>query len=83
MSGREIPPRVFVTIPRFFSGIPITLGTVTNISSSGGPLIRGYPNYTWNANQGSNCNGLTSVFRVAVRIFKYALEQQLQHLLFN
>lgn len=60
-------PRVFVTVPRFIGGIPITLGTLTNQKNSGGPQIRAYPSFDWNANQGNNCDGLTSVFRVAVR----------------
>lgn len=59
-------PRVFVTVPRFVGGIPITFGTLTNEKVTGGPLIRAYPNYELNANQGRNCDGLTSVFRVAV-----------------
>lgn len=65
-AGQQAAPRVFVTVPRFVPGIPITFGTLTNQTGPGGPLISAYPNYTWNANQGNNCDGLTSVFRVAV-----------------
>lgn len=39
----------------------MTLGTVEDDG-----LIRGYPDYSWHDNQGSNCDGMTSVFRVAV-----------------
>lgn len=57
--------RVFVTIPRFTVGIPITLG-VTTIPN--GPIIQAYPDYNWNRIKGRNCDGLTSVFRIAVSI---------------
>ncbi|CAH0719372.1 unnamed protein product, partial [Brenthis ino] len=53
--------RIFVTIPRFDEGRPMTLGTVTDQN-----LITAYPDYTWHDNQGHNCDGLTSVFRVAI-----------------
>lgn len=53
--------RIFVTIPRFDEGRPVTLGTVEDDG-----LIRGYPDYSWHDNQGSNCDGMTSVFRVAI-----------------
>lgn len=59
--------RVFVTIPRFTTGIPITLGTVSNNRATGGPIIQPYPNYQWHRSQGRNCEEITSVFRVAVR----------------
>nr|QHN70681.1 yellow-d [Limenitis arthemis astyanax] len=52
---------IFVTIPRFDTGRPVTLGTV---GADG--IIRGYPDYETNDNQGRNCDGLTSVFRVAI-----------------
>ncbi|CAH0719371.1 unnamed protein product, partial [Brenthis ino] len=39
----------------------MTLGTVTDENS-----ITAYPDYTWHDNQGHNCDGLTSVFRVAI-----------------
>lgn len=56
----------FVTMPRFFNGTPITLGTITGINGAGGPLIAPFPNYNWQ--QTGNCNGLTSVFRVFVSL---------------
>nr|XP_032519601.1 protein yellow-like [Danaus plexippus plexippus] len=54
-------PRIFITVPRIDVGRPITLGT---LDENG--LISGYPDYSWNDNQGRNCEGLTSVFRVAI-----------------
>lgn len=53
--------RIFVTIPRFDEGRPITLGTVNDQG-----LIVAYPDYNWHDNQGHNCDGMTSVFRVAI-----------------
>ncbi|CAG4979942.1 unnamed protein product [Colias eurytheme] len=53
--------RIFVTLPRFDVGRPVTLGVVAEDGR-----IRGYPDYSWHDNQGVNCDGLTSVFRVAI-----------------
>nr|XP_021189334.2 protein yellow isoform X1 [Helicoverpa armigera] len=53
--------RIFVTIPRFDEGRPMTLGTVDDQGK-----INAYPDYSWHDNQGYNCGGLTSVFRVAI-----------------
>ncbi|KAL0841218.1 hypothetical protein ABMA28_014953 [Loxostege sticticalis] len=53
--------RIFVTLPRFDEGRPVTLGTVDDQGR-----ITGYPDYSWHDNQGQNCEGLTSVFRVAI-----------------
>lgn len=58
--------RVFVTLPRFTTGIPITLGTVSNNRADGGPIIQAYPEYSWQSSQGTNCDGITSVFRITV-----------------
>lgn len=60
--------RVFVTTPRFVGGIPATLGLVSSNRANGGPLIQAYPEYSWHSSHGRNCDGITSVFRVAVRI---------------
>ena len=60
--------RVFVTFPRFRQGIPFTIGTLsTQKSADGGSLIEPYPSYfPWHSNPGANCDGITSVFRIAV-----------------
>jgi len=58
--------RVFVTVPRFVTGIPITLGVVSTNGANGGPLLEAYPEYSWQSRAGQNCDGITSVFRVAV-----------------
>ncbi|XP_075973485.1 major royal jelly protein 9-like isoform X2 [Anticarsia gemmatalis] len=55
------PSRIFVSIPRFDVGRPVTLGTVDSEGK-----ISAYPNYSWHDNQGKNCDGMTSVFRVAI-----------------
>lgn len=60
------PSRIFVTIPRFDEGRPMTLGTV-DVQGR----ITAYPDYGWHTDQGQNCQGLTSVFRVAVSIKNY------------
>ncbi|XP_069358523.1 dopaminechrome tautomerase-like isoform X1 [Maniola hyperantus] len=53
--------RIFVTNPRFDEGRPVTFGTVDDEG-----FINGYPDYSWHDNQGQNCDGMTSVFRVAI-----------------
>lgn len=58
--------RLFTTIPRFVSGIPYTLATVSEQQGSNGPLLQPYPNMEWHNNNGDNCDKITSVFRVAV-----------------
>lgn len=55
--------RIFVTVPRFTTGIPVTFGYV---ASGPGNLIQPYPDYSWHSSHGTNCDGITSVFRVAV-----------------
>lgn len=61
--------RIFVTIPRFVEGIPVTLGTVTKERGKTGTLLQPYPEYSWHSSHGMNCDGMTSVFRVAVSSF--------------
>ena len=56
--------RIFVTTPRFQPGVPVTLGYVQSQASS--VLIQPYPDYSWHSSNGANCDGLTSVFRVAI-----------------
>lgn len=66
LSGPGRKAKVFVTIPRFQYGVPVTVGYVTDkVSSSGNPIIAPYPNWEWNR-PGGNCNGITSVYRVRV-----------------
>lgn len=65
--------RIFVTIPRVQHGIPITLGTFLANSSTGigtisNPIIKPYPNYDWHKSSGGDCDGITSVYRVMVRL---------------
>lgn len=56
--------KIFVTVPRFQPGVPITLGTLGPVRN-GGPVITAYPDYSWQSSHGKNCDGITSVFRVA------------------
>jgi hypothetical protein len=64
--------RIFVTIPQFVQGVPITLGTVPFHPKSFGkplsnPKIEPYPNYSWHSgNLGGNCDGITSVYRTMI-----------------
>lgn len=60
--------RLFVTTPRVSDGIPMTLGVVTDLIGDNGYSIHAYPNYNWHRTHGKDCNGLTSVFRVAVNV---------------
>ncbi|CAG9807015.1 unnamed protein product [Chironomus riparius] len=53
--------RVFVTMPRFTTGVPASLG----YTKSSSLLIEPYPSYDWHSSNGKNCDGITSVFRVA------------------
>lgn len=53
--------RIFVTFPRFIPGVPVTLGYVKSSTQ----LIEPYPSYDWHSSHGTDCNGMTSVFRVA------------------
>jgi hypothetical protein len=63
VTGRR---RIFVTIPRFYEGVPFSLGTVSSFKSEQGPLIQPYPDYAWHK-ESANCDGITSVFRVMVK----------------
>lgn len=56
--------RIFVTTPRFSEGVPVTLGFVGSAKTD--LLIHPYPDYSWHSSHGSNCDGLTSVVRVAI-----------------
>lgn len=60
----DSPSRIFVTIPRFETGVPVTFGHITGPKN----LIAPYPSYSWHSSHGYNCDGITSVFRIAVSI---------------
>lgn len=77
----DLPSRVIVTIPRFSEGVPITLGFI----SSDPKKIQPYPDYTWHDSYGSDCNDITSVFRVAVRNFRFVLahNDRVDNVIFN
>lgn len=57
----------FITIPRFQSGVPVTLGIVTNRYYKGNPIIAPYPSKSWQTNF-SDCkrDRIVSVFRIEV-----------------
>nr|ARK19905.1 yellow-like protein [Ampulex compressa] len=58
-------PIVFITIPRFQEGVPVTLGYVSDDATlDGNPLIVPYPN--WEYNTLGNCDSITSVYRIQV-----------------
>lgn len=56
--------RLFITLPRWKKGIPVTLATVSLNGHDRSPLLQPYPNWSWHSM--GNCNGMTSVFRVVV-----------------
>ncbi|XP_029671217.1 protein yellow-like [Formica exsecta] len=56
--------KVFITLPKWKTGIPVTLATVPKHSKKRNPKLRPYPNWQWH--QSENCERLTSVFRVQV-----------------
>ncbi|XP_016928495.2 dopaminechrome tautomerase [Drosophila suzukii] len=58
--------RLFTTIPRFVTGIPYTLATVSATQGRNGPLIQPYPSYAWHNANGEDCERITSAFRVAI-----------------
>lgn len=62
-------PRIFITTPRFTTGIPVTLGYV--VESKIGSLLQPYPDYSWHSTHGHNCSGITSAFRVAIDACNY------------
>uniref|UniRef100_A0A2M3ZAD6 Putative major royal jelly protein n=1 Tax=Anopheles braziliensis TaxID=58242 RepID=A0A2M3ZAD6_9DIPT len=59
--------RLFVTIPRFQNGVPYTLGRVSSTQGASGPLVEPYPSASiQDRPDGSNCQGIISVFRVKI-----------------
>ncbi|XP_074031981.1 major royal jelly protein 9 isoform X2 [Leptinotarsa decemlineata] len=59
--------KVFVAIPRFQPGVPVTLGTVSNKVRNGNPIISPYPSWDWHT-EPSKCktDRIVSVFRVMI-----------------
>lgn len=60
--------RVFITIPRFQDGIPVTLGLVLDKKLNNNNIIKPYPSWDWHRDP-TECkkNRLISVFRIQVR----------------
>lgn len=57
-------PRTFVTFPRFSDGVPVTLGYI--VPGQTNTVIQPYPAYSWHPVSRTDCNGITSAFRVAI-----------------
>ncbi|XP_052868860.1 protein yellow-like [Anopheles cruzii] len=65
--GNAAKSRLFVTIPRFQTGIPYTLGRVSGNQGPSGPLVEPYPNAAiQDRPESKNCNGIVSVFRIKI-----------------
>lgn len=68
------PVKTFITVPRFTTGIPVTLGTVSGRTSpEGNPIITPYPNWSYQrtvtkptAPNQCNPDRVVSVFRVKI-----------------
>lgn len=65
--NNSTPSRIFVTIPRFVTGIPVTVGFVAGPQN----FIQPYPRYSWHSSHRNDCDGIISVFRIAVSTIKY------------
>ncbi|XP_067005600.2 dopaminechrome tautomerase [Anabrus simplex] len=56
--------RIFVSLPKWKPGIPATLATIPrDPKGDSSPALTPYPNWSWHLQ--ANCDGLTSVFRMA------------------
>ncbi|XP_060523187.1 uncharacterized protein LOC132700084 [Cylas formicarius] len=66
-SASTINNHIFITIPRFRSGIPATLGTISNKVLDGNPIIKPYPSWPWHQDS-RECRSdrIVSVFRVKI-----------------
>ncbi|CAL7935457.1 unnamed protein product [Xylocopa violacea] len=61
----EHKSKVFVSVPRFQDGVPLTLGYITEqVSVDGNPIIAPYPN--WDYNTLGSCDSITSVYRMQI-----------------
>lgn len=61
--------RVFISLPKWKSGTPVTLATVPVSAASDGnhsPLLNPFPSWSWHGRAEGDCEGLTSVFRMEV-----------------
>jgi Major royal jelly protein len=56
--------RIFVTVPRFNLGVPVTLGFVKSPKTD--LLIEPYPDYSWHSSHGDDCDNISSAIRVAI-----------------
>lgn len=63
-SNKNKADRIFVTIPRFSEGVPVTLGTIER--SNDNTMITPYPDYSWHSTHGANCDKITSVLRITI-----------------
>jgi hypothetical protein len=57
--------RVFLTFLGM-NGVPATLATVTDRNGPSGPLVKPYPDWSWFKK--GDCDSLTSIYRIAVKI---------------
>ncbi|XP_065372454.1 protein yellow [Calliphora vicina] len=64
--GEGEEPKVFVTIPRFGSGVPYSLALLTDVQRPNGSEFQPYPDYSWHSTHGRDCDGLTSVYRIQI-----------------
>ncbi|XP_017485109.1 PREDICTED: major royal jelly protein 3-like, partial [Rhagoletis zephyria] len=65
-SPRDKWSKIFVTIPRFGTGVPYSLAYLTNVKRPNGTELQPYPSYDWHWSHGRDCNGFTSVCRVHI-----------------
>lgn len=64
--------RIFVSVPRFQTGIPSTFNTVSNREYNKNPILKPYPSWEWHRNSETcHSNRLVSVFRVEVSLKHY------------